>query len=222
MFCLTCQCRDDGLLFTVWKNRVFLVLGNHVTSSWVRPAVRSERREAAGNCQEDLRFFRAFRLVGFRLRRSPPAAALSSSSPPVALYLDQTRSPANAALCYHTELEPLRLARWVSLALVDAHTSHSRAVFSSERWYQRNSRARAYTQGSKMVFSPGRHERCRFCHCVNCGIRLIITAMAATEFYSDTANFFSCYFSAVTNWTFFQGSLWQEAQNQPANSVRTH
>lgn len=62
--------------------------------------------ETAGKIWEP-GFSSLFRFIDVELQRSPPTAALSSTSPPAPLYLDQIQSPANVGLSYRAGLEVL-------------------------------------------------------------------------------------------------------------------
>lgn len=136
MFWLTCECREDRLLFKTWNEHTLLVIGKRGRS--VTPSKRgpscchgaretAERRalwnhwDSAGGWVTQMRaagetagkiwepgFSSLFRFIDFKLQRSPPTGALSSTSPPVPLYLDQIQSPANVGLSYRAGLEVLR------------------------------------------------------------------------------------------------------------------
>lgn len=105
MFCLTCECREDRLLFKTWmstwrERRAFQM--RPIPLSWSTPGGRqrqslveslgfgwrvSDSNESRGNWKllgrfRSLGFWSLCRFIDFKLWRSPPAAALSSTSPP--------------------------------------------------------------------------------------------------------------------------------------------
>lgn len=169
MFCLTCECREDRLLFKTWNERSLLVIGARGGS--VAPSKRgpfhchgarrvadsstalwncwdsaggwvTQTRAARGNCWEDLgaRGFGAF--AGLLTSNCGGHLQLPRSHPPLRqrpLYLDHIQSPANVALSYHARLKVL----WY----LEKSACFNRCTYITfpvdysflERWYRCNS-----------------------------------------------------------------------------------